>query len=142
VDLDALLARSDFVFPLVHLTPETRHLIGAAALARLKPGAYLVNVGRGSVVDETAVADALEGGRLAGYAADVFELEDIALEARPRAIAPRLLELRERTWFTPHLGSAVDSVRRAIALEAAESVLEALAGRRPRGALAGPSLLQ
>jgi phosphonate dehydrogenase len=139
VELDELLARSDFIAPLAPLTPQTRHLIGAGALARIKPGAYLVNVGRGSLVDEAAVAASLAAGRLAGYAADVFEMEDWALEARPRAIHPALLADRERTIFTPHLGSAVDDARREIALEAADNVLDALAGRRPRGALNEPA---
>jgi phosphonate dehydrogenase len=139
IPLEELLARSDFVVPLVPLTPATYHLIGAEALARMKPGAYLVNVGRGSLVDEAAVAASLAAGRLAGYAADVFEMEDRALETRPRTIHPGLLADRARTFFTPHLGSAVDAARRAIALEAAENVLDALAGRRPRGALNDPA---
>ena len=71
-----------------------------------KPGALLINVGRGSVVDERAVAAALEGGALGGYAADVFEMEDWALPDRPRSIDPRL-RTHPRTLFTPHLGSAV-----------------------------------
>lgn len=140
VGVDVLLARSDFVMPLVHLTPETRHLIDAAAIGRMRRGAVLVNVGRGSVVDEAAVADALAAGHLAGYAADVFEMEDWALESRPRAIEPRLLADRERTLFTPHLGSAVDAARRAIALEAAAAIRDAFEGRVPRGAIAGPGL--
>lgn len=138
ISLEALLARSDFVLPLVHLTPDTRHMIDARALARMKPGAYLVNVGRGSLVDEAAVVARLELGRLAGYAADVFEMEDRALEPRARAIHPLLLADRARTFFTPHLGSAVEAARREIAFEAAENVLDALAGRRPRGALNPP----
>ena len=132
---DTLLARADYVLPLVHLMPATRHLINAAALARMKRGAYLVNAGRGSVVDEAAVAVSLAAGHLAGYAADVFEMEDWALEARPRTIHPALLADRARTLFTPHLGSAVDAVRRDIALEAAHNVLDVFAGRRPRGAM-------
>lgn len=135
VPFEALLARSDYVLPLVHLMPSTRHLINAAALACMKRGAYLVNAGRGSVVDEAAVAASLAAGHLAGYAADVFEMEDWALEARPRTIHPALLADRARTLFTPHLGSAVDAVRRDIALEAAHNVLDAFAGRRPRGAM-------
>ncbi|HKI63382.1 MAG TPA: NAD(P)-dependent oxidoreductase [Burkholderiales bacterium] len=66
VPFEELLAASDFVMPLAHLTPGTHHLIGAAALAAMKPGAYLVNVGRGSLVDEAAVAANLAAGRLAG----------------------------------------------------------------------------
>lgn len=133
--LPELLAKSDFVFPLVHLLPDTLHLIDAQALGRMKRGAFLVNVGRGSIVDEAAVAASLASGHLAGYAADVFELEDWALEARPRQIHPALLADRARTFFTPHLGSAVDEVRLAIAMEAASNILEALEGRRPHGAI-------
>lgn len=135
VTLGALLACSDYVLPLTHLTPQTLHLLDARALAQMKHGAYLINVGRGSLVDEAAVARSLAAGHLAGYAADVFELEDWALEARPRTINPDLLANRAQTFFTPHLGSAVESVRRDIAMEAAENVLDVFAGRRPRGAV-------
>jgi phosphonate dehydrogenase len=137
--LRPLLGRSDFVMPLVHLTGETRHLIDVRAIAAMKRGAYLVNIGRGSVVDEAAVAQALQTGQLAGYAADVFEMEDVALENRPESVHPALLAAHERTFFTPHLGSAVDEARRAIALEAAENILQVLAGRRPRGAVNEPA---
>ena len=85
----------------------------------------------------TTVADALTAGRLGGYAADVFELEDWARADRPRAIDPRLLAHR-RTLFTPHLGSAVDRVRCDIAMRAAEGIAEALAGGRPRDAINDP----
>jgi phosphonate dehydrogenase len=114
------------------------HLIGGDALKHMKLDALLVNVGRGSVVDESAVADALERGRLGGYAADVFEMEDWAHQARPRAIEPRLL-LHPHTLFTPHLGSAVDRVRREIALQAADDIAAALSGRAPRHAINQPS---
>ena len=134
--LAALLAASDVSFPLTPLTPGTRHLIGRAALAGVKPGALLVNVGRGGCVDEAAVAEALADGRLAGYAADVFELEDWALSDRPRELHPRLRADGARTLFTPHLGSAVTEVREAIALEAAENIVDALVRKvRPRGAV-------
>jgi phosphonate dehydrogenase len=138
VELAELLARSDYVLPLLPLTPRTLHLFDAAALAQMRPGSYLVNVGRGSVVDEVAVVAALASGQLAGYAADVFEMEDWARSDRPRAIPEALLADRERTVLTPHLGSAVDEARKQIALWAATSVLEALGGERPRGAVAGP----
>jgi phosphonate dehydrogenase len=135
VELEELLATSDYVLPLTPLTAETFHLIDEAALGRMKPGAYLVNVSRGSVVDESAVVRALADGRLAGYAADVFEMEEWARPDRPAGVPAELLALPERTLFTPHLGSAVERVRLEIAQEAANNILQALAGERPRGAI-------
>lgn len=134
---DDALPCADWLIVAAPLTPATRHLIGRAAVARMKPHALLVNVGRGSVVDEASVADALDQGRLGGYAADVFELEDWALASWPRRIDARLLA-HPRTLFTPHLGSAVDRVRRAIAMRAADNIADGLAGRRPRDAINTP----
>jgi phosphonate dehydrogenase len=138
-DLPELLSASDFVVLLVPLTPATRHLIDRAALGRFRPGSFLVNTCRGSVVDEEAVADALEAGRLAGYAADVFALEDWSDPGRPAGLCRRLREMAGRTLFTPHLGSAVDRVRRDIALAAAHNVLQALRGEVPADAVNRPS---
>jgi phosphonate dehydrogenase len=136
IGIEELLATSDFIVPLVHLTPQTYHLINAATIAKMKSGAYIVNVARGSVVDEAAVADALASGKLSGYAADVFEMEDWALDTRPRAVHPALLAERERTFFTPHLASAVDEVRHSIEVEAAENLIDVLVhSRTPRGAV-------
>jgi phosphonate dehydrogenase len=132
--LDAALADSDVVILAAPLTAATRHLIGRDAIAGMKRGAQLINIGRGSVADENAVLAALMDGTLGGYAADVFELEDWALPDRPRAIDPRL-RTHPRTLFTPHLGSAVARVRREIELRAAENIADALAGRRPRDAI-------
>ncbi len=133
-DLAGALSDSDFVILAAPLAPTTHHLIGREALVEVKPGALLINIGRGSVVDETAVAAALETGALGGYAADVFEMEDWALPDRPRLIDPRL-RTHPRTLFTPHLGSAVERVRRAIELRAADNIADALAGKRPRDAV-------
>ena len=132
--LHELLAWADSVVLAAPLTPRTVHLIDAAALAHVRPTALLVNPSRGSLVDEAAVADALEAGRLAGFAADVFEFEDWARPDRPRTIHPRLLH-RPDTLFTPHLGSAVVQVRRAIEQRAALNVLDVAAGRPPRDAI-------
>lgn len=138
VALDELVAQSDIVVPLLPLTTETLHLFNSKTIARMKRGAILINVGRGSVVDEEAVAQALAEGQLAGYAADVFEMEDWAREDRPRQVPPALLEDETRTLFTPHLGSAVDEVRRAIELEAAQNILQVLRGETPAGAINRP----
>jgi phosphonate dehydrogenase len=135
--LDETVDTADVLVVALPLTAATRHLVDAALIARMREGALLVNPGRGSVVDERAVADAIEAGPLGGYAADVFELEDWALPDRPRGIDPRLLAARDRTLLTPHLGSAVESVRRRIELDAALNVVEALRGGRPHGALGG-----
>jgi phosphonate dehydrogenase len=104
----------------------------------MKPGSFLINISRGSVVDELAVARALASGHLAGYAADVFEMEDWARADRPRSIPQVLLDDTDHTFFTPHLGSAVDEIRREIALEAACNILQALNGEKPAGAINSP----
>jgi phosphonate dehydrogenase len=139
VSLPELLAGSDVVVPLVPLTGDTRHLLDAEALGRMRPGACVVNASRGSVVDENAVAEALREGPLGGYAADVFAFEDTGEgdTAASAGVLPDLLA-HPRTVFTPHLGSAVDDVRREMGLAAAEQVRDALAGKYPEGAITPP----
>lgn len=132
-----LLGRSDIIILALPLTPDTIHTVAAPQLAAMKPGAHLVNPCRGSVVREADVLDALQAGRLGGYAADVFEMEDWARTDRPREIAPALLQ-HPNTVFTPHIGSAVGRVRLAIERRAAENIMQALAGRRPVDAVNDP----
>ena len=139
LDAGALAAGSDFLIVAVPLNPSTRGMIDAEFLRGMKRGAYLINPARGSVVNEEDIADALDSGSLAGYAADVYEFEDWALADRPREIPDRLLQNRERTLFTPHIGSAVSDVRRAIERDAAQNILEALAGKTPHGAINSPA---
>jgi glyoxylate reductase len=122
VSFDELLARSDVVSLHCPLTPETRHLIDADALRAMKPSAYLVNTTRGPVVDEAALADALEAGEIAGAALDVFEKEP--------EVEPRLLG-RDDVVLSPHLGSATVETRTAMAVLAARNVAAVLAGRPP-----------
>lgn len=114
------------------LTGGTRHWLNAARLARLPAGAVVVNIGRGSVVDEAAVMAALARGSLAGYAADVFAFEDQSIAGRPSRVAPDLLA-HPRTLFTPHLGSAVESVRLAIELAAIAALRRNLASAGAAG---------
>ena len=137
---DELTATSDYVVLALPLTAETQHIIDARAIAAMKPGARLVNPARGSLVDEAAVADAIERGHLAGYAADVFECEDWARDDRPAHIDARLISPSAPTVLTPHIGSGVTQVRREIELSAARSIIDALSGRAPDGALNNPSL--
>ena len=132
---DEVLAQSDVLVLMLPLTESTLHLINKETLARIKPGAYLVNVGRGSVVDEQAVTAALEEGRLAGYAADVFETEDLARDDRPETVHPGLVSNADRTLLTPHLGTAVGTTRLEIEISAARNILQALHGERPADAI-------
>ncbi len=118
--LAALLATSDVVSLHCPLTNETRHLIDAAALAQMKPSAYLVNTTRGPVVDEPALAHALAARQIAGAALDVYEEE-------PR-VHPALLEL-DNVLLAPHLASATVETRTAMADLAVSNVLAVLAGR-------------
>lgn len=120
VDLDELLASADVVSLHCPLTDATRHLIDAAALARMKPSALLINTARGEVVDEAALVEALAAGRPAGAGLDVFERE-------PR-IHPRLPAL-PNVVLAPHLGSATVATREAMARLVADAVVEVLAGR-------------
>lgn len=132
--LEQLAERSDVLVSALPLTSRTRHLIGASLIRRMRRTAFVVNVGRGSVVDEEAIASALEDDRLAGYAADVFAMEDWMFPNRPVSIPDRLLR-SSRTLFTPHLGSAVDDIRRQMSLQAARQVRQALNGKRPDNAI-------
>jgi lactate dehydrogenase-like 2-hydroxyacid dehydrogenase len=131
--LDALLEESDFVCVLAPLSAATRHLIGARELARMKPGAYLVNVARGAVVDEAALIAALRERRIAGAGLDVYEREPLPPDS-PLLAMPNVLAL-------PHIGSATWDTRHAMELCAAQNLIEALAGRRPRY-LVNPEVLR
>lgn len=97
VSLDELLARSDVLTIHARLTLQTRHLLGAAEFAKMKPGAYLVNTARGPILDEAALAEALASGRLGGAALDVMEVE-------PLPAGSPLVGL-DNTILTPHLAS-------------------------------------
>lgn len=133
-----VIGNSEFVVPMVHLTPYTKHMLNDKTISKMKAGSFLVNVCRGSVVDEHAVVRALASGHLAGYAADVFEMEDWARADRPREIPKELIENTEQTVFTPHIGSAVDSIRWEIAMQAARSIIQVLNGEIPDGAINNP----
>ncbi len=122
VDKDQLLAESDFISLHVPLNDSTRHLIGAAELARMKSSAILVNTSRGPVIDEPALAEALSKRVIAGAGLDVFEQE-------PK-VHPLLLEL-DNVVLAPHIGSASIDTRRKMSLLAAENAIAALDDRRP-----------
>jgi phosphonate dehydrogenase len=139
---EQLLAVSDLVFLALPLTDATTGIIGAAELARMKAGALLINPARGSLVDESAIADALESGHLGGYAADVFAFEDWARADRPQRIDERLRQPCARTVLTPHIGSATVSARRLIEGAAARSIVQGLMGEIPQGLVTPPNRLR
>jgi lactate dehydrogenase-like 2-hydroxyacid dehydrogenase len=132
---DDLLSSSDTVVLAADLRPTNRHMIDREALQRMRAGSLLVNVARGSLVDELAVAEALASGTLGGYASDVFSFEDESIPDRPRAITPALLDRTDATVFTPHLGTGTLEARQSVALATAEQLLAALRGEIPSGAV-------
>lgn len=124
VTLDELLAESDFVSLHLPLTAETRHLINAERLARMKPSAYLINTARGPIVDETALIAALQEGRLAGAGLDVLEKEP------PPATSPLLA--MENVVITPHAAYYSDDALDLLQRSVAEEVVRVLKGEPPR----------
>ena len=114
VDKPQLLGESDFLVLALPLTAQTRHAIGAPELALMKPTAMLINIARGGIVDEIALAAALREGRLAGAALDVFEGEP--------QVRPELLAL-DNVVLSPHIASATTGTRRAMASVAVDNVL-------------------
>lgn len=118
VDLHQLLQQSDFVVIQTPLTTETRHLIDREALAQMRPTAVLVNAGRGGLVDEDALVDALDRGQIAHAALDVFEDEP--------HVNPRLLAC-EKVLLTPHIGTATAATRRDMALKAVRNLAAMIA---------------
>ena len=131
VPFDELIARSDAISVHVPLTRATRGLIGKDQLDRMRPGAILLNVARGGVIDEAAVADALGDGRLGGAGIDVFESEPPT--GSPLLDAPN-------TLLTPHLGASTAEAQVLVAEEVADQVLDVLAGRSARYAVNAPLL--
>jgi glyoxylate reductase len=120
-DLHAALERADFVSLHTPLTPETRHLIDADALAHMKPTAILVNTARGPIVDQDALAAALREGRLGGAGLDVTDPEPLPPD-HPLLETPNLL-------VVPHIGSATTSARAAMTDRAVDNLLAALDGK-------------
>ena len=127
--LDELLPQADFITLHTPLTPGTTKMINQEQLAKMKPGARLINVARGELVDEDALLQALENEQLAGVALDVFTNEppgDLPLLRHPRLMA------------TPHLGASTQEAQREVAIEAAEQVIAVLNGQPARNTVNAP----
>ena len=132
VGLVELLHRSDVITVHTPLTTQTRGLLSRAQLDATKPGACILNVARGGIVDERALADVLIAGHLAGAAVDVFSSEPMALE-NPLREAPNVL-------LTPHLGASTLEAQDRVGIEMAEQVLMALSGVTPPYAVNAPAV--
>lgn len=122
VDWETLLTTSDVLSLHAPATPDTHHQLNREALARMKPGSYLINTARGTLIDEAALVDALRDGPLAGAGLDVYEREP--------ALEPGLLEL-DNVVLLPHIGSATRDTREGMAMLAARNVVAVLAGKAP-----------
>jgi glyoxylate reductase len=122
VSFDELLRRSDVVSIHLPLTEDTRRLFDAATFAKMKPGSFLINTARGPIVDETALALALESGSLGGAGLDVYENE-------PRISLGLLTD--DRVVLMPHAGSATVETRREMARMVVEDVRRVLSGEKP-----------
>lgn len=131
VERDKLFRESDFITVHVPLLPETRHLISKDNLEKMKRTAYVINTSRGPVVDEAALAEALENKKIAGAALDVFEHE-------PK-VHPALLARRD-VILTPHIASASVDTRTKMAVMAANNVVALFDGKRPPNALNADAL--
>lgn len=127
VSLDQLLRESDYVVPLAVATAETENLIGKDALAKMKDGAYLINVSRGNLVDEAALEAALDSGRLAGCAMDVGRAPD-------QMPTPRLAA-RDDVIATPHTAGLTPQAIEHQSMETAAQAAEIVQGRAPKGAV-------
>jgi len=124
VPLESLLAQSDFVSLHAAVTPETKGLIGEAQLKQMKPNAYLINTGRGALVDEAALARALNDGGLAGAAVDAFVEEPLPAE-HPFRTAKNLL-------LAPHQASFSNETGRKVSAACAEAIVDLMNGQRPK----------
>ncbi len=127
VSLDTLLAESDFVSLHAALAPATRGMIGESQLRRMKHSAYLINTGRGALIDEAALVRALGEGWIAGAALDVFTTEPLPTES-PLRFVPNLL-------LSPHQSSYARGTGERVSLTAAQSIVDLMEGRKPRNVL-------
>lgn len=131
VSLDDLLAQSDFISLHVPLTPETRNLIGVENIGKLKPNVRIVNCARGGLIDEKALVEAIEAGKIAGAAIDVFENEPVT---------ESILFTQDRVIVTPHLGASTLEAQAGVATDIAEQILCVLKGKPARYTVNAPKI--
>ncbi|HEX8552604.1 MAG TPA: phosphoglycerate dehydrogenase [Abditibacteriaceae bacterium] len=125
-EVDDICERADFITLHTPLTKDTKHLINAARLAKMKPTTVVINCSRGGIIDETALYEALSNGKLGGAGLDVFEVEP-----------PKDTPLREldNVLLTPHLGASTEEAQVEVAVDVARQIREVFAGRAPQSAV-------
>ncbi len=131
VSIDTLFRKSDFITVHTPLTTRTRHVIGGENLKKMKKGVRIVNCARGGIVDEKALVEAIEAGRVAGAALDVYESE-------PPGEA-RIISM-DRVVTTPHLGASTEEAQVNVAIDVAEALKDALKNKGIRNAVNAPSI--
>jgi D-3-phosphoglycerate dehydrogenase len=132
VDLDILFSESDYITIHVPKTKETSHLINAEALSKMKPTTRIINCSRGGIIDENALIEALEAGKIAGAALDVFETEPLG--------ESKLRELGSKVILTPHLGASTAEAQTNVAVDVAEQIRDVILGLPARSAVNIPGL--
>lgn len=131
-DLETIWKQADFITVHTPLNDDTRHLINAEVIAKLKPTCRLINCARGGIIDEAALVDALKEGRIAGAALDVFETEPPAEDDPLRSL--------DNVVLTPHLSASTGEAQDKVAIQVAEQIVETLTGKAPRNAVNAPSI--
>ena len=131
--LPALFAEADYVSLHLPRTPETENLVNAELLATMKPTARIVNCARGGIVDEAALAEAVQKGVIGGAALDVYAKEPLAADSPLRSVAQRLI-------LTPHLGASTEEAQENVAVDVAEQIRDVLLGLPARSAVNIPGL--
>lgn len=131
-ELDEIYARADFITVHMPMTPETRGMLNAAAFARMKEGVRVLNCARGGIIDETDLLAALQGGKVAGAALDVYQQEPLPAESPLRAL-PQVI-------MTPHLGASTEEAQENVGIEVAEGIRDFLVSGTVRNAVNMPSL--
>ena len=132
VEMDILIQEADYITLHIPKTPETANLINAAALAKMKPNARIINCARGGIIDEAALAEALKAGKIGGAALDVYDSE-------PLGDSP-LKSLGKEVILTPHLGASTAEAQVNVAIDVAEQIRDVLLGLPARSAVNIPGL--
>lgn len=133
VELDLLMRESDYITLHIPKTPETYHLINAEVLGKMKSTARIINCARGGIIDETALAEAIEQGKIAGAALDVYENEPLQAESPLRKISQKII-------LTPHLGASTAEAQVNVAIDVAEQIRDVLLGLPARSAVNIPGI--